>query len=56
MSTVSTDQIKMEPIKSPKKKKKSYKQIMKDILKPKKKKEPSLSDIGGGEFSKVLQI
>ena len=39
-----------------KKKRKTYKQMMKDLLKPKKKKEAKLTGLGGGEFAKVVQI
>lgn len=42
---------------SPKpKKKKTYKQMMKEILKPKKKKSNKVACIGGGKFEKVVHI
>ena len=37
-------------------KKKSYKQIMQEILKPTEKKPKDIKGVGGGDFEKVVQI
>tara|TARA_B100001057_G_C22742760_1_gene908481 strand:+ start:277 stop:450 length:174 start_codon:yes stop_codon:yes gene_type:complete len=57
---MSTEEPKLEEVKleSPQKpkKKKTYKQMMKKLLKPRKKKSNKIACIGGGEFEKVVHI
>lgn len=37
-------------------KKKTYKEMMAEILKPKEEKEKKITGVGGGQFEKVVQI
>lgn len=46
----------MQPKMDEKPKTKTYKQMMAEILKPKPKKDKKVTGVGGGEFTKVVQI
>lgn len=52
---MSTEEPKIDLVSKPKRTK-SYKKMMKELLKPKEEKTKKVTGIGGGNFEKVVQI
>ena len=52
---MSTEEPKLDLVSKPKRTK-SYKQMMREIMKPKQEKTKKVTGIGGGNFEKVVQI
>ena len=52
---MSTEEPKLDLVSKPKRTK-TYKQMMREIMKPKQEKTKKVTGIGGGNFEKVVQI